>query len=107
MGVIMYVSLSGEFPFDDEQDIFEQLNDFKLEHFKISEKRSRGKAIGMLIKYGKNIFKFLKKKAKPKKGGPKATKNDPKATKGGADANSTSVLQKAKGAGSKIMGNVW
>ena len=29
MGVIMYVSLSGEFPFDDEQDIFEQLNDFK------------------------------------------------------------------------------
>ena len=88
--------------------IKEQLNDFKLAHFKISEKRSRGKAIGMLIRYGKNIFKFRKKvKGKPKKGGPKATKKDPKATKGGADANSTSVFQKAKGAGSKIIGNVW
>ena len=62
----------------------------------------------MLIKYGKNIFKFLKKlKPKPKKGGSKATKNGPKATKGGANGNSTSVFQKAKGAGSKIMGNVW
>ena len=62
------------------------------------------------IKYGKSIFKFLKKilkKAKPNKGGPKATKNNPKATKGVADADSTSVSQESVGTGSKIMGNVW
>ena len=82
--------------------IKEQLKDFKLAHFKISEKRSRGKALGILIKFGKNIFKSLKKlftKAKPIKGGPKATK-------GGAIADSTSVSQKSLGTGGKIMSNV-
>lgn len=31
MGVIFYVSISGEFPFEEDQDIIEQLMDFK--HF--------------------------------------------------------------------------
>jgi hypothetical protein len=69
------------------------------------------------IRYGKSLFKFLKKilkKAKPKKGGPKPTKidpiptkMDPKATKGVADAASTSVSQESLGTGGKILSNVW
>ena len=83
--------------------IKEQLKDFKLAHFKISEKRSRGKALGILIKFGKNIFKSLKKlftKAKPIKGGPKAAK-------GGVIGDSTTVSQKSLGTGGKIMSNFW
>ena len=63
----------------------------------------------MLVKYGESAFKFLKKlftKARPKKGGPKATKNGAKVEKV-QQKNSSSVFQKAVGAGGKVLSKVW
>ena len=83
--------------------IKEQLKDFKLTYFSEEKRGAWGTLAKFGIKFGKNIFKFLKKvftKAKPIKGAPKIAK-------GGAIADSTSVSQKSLGTGGKIMSNFW